>query len=145
MIHVKVDWNGPKIEAMLHEGMRQSVDEVGKYIEKTAKASMKEGYNGLRRSQPGEPPYKQTYNLYKNIKRKTRLNKDGASCKIGTNVKYGLDLELGVPLRHLARRPWLVPAFMKNIKHVYKIFKYNKLFRAISLSHALDISAPRLK
>lgn len=56
-----------------------------------------------RRSRPGDPPYKQTGHLRRSVA--WEVNASDRLVRIGTNLKYGLYLELGT--RKMAARPWL--------------------------------------
>jgi HK97 gp10 family phage protein len=63
---------------------------------------------GAVRSQPGEPPRKQTGQLRRSIATEVL----GLIGRVGTNLKYGKHLELGT--RHMAARPWLRRALAES-------------------------------
>ena len=87
---------------------------TGKQIEQLAKRSMRDGGNPHVPSSPGEPPRIDTKNLHESIMTETEVERTSIETRIGTNVRYGLFLELGT--RHMAPRPWLRPAFNKVVK-----------------------------
>lgn len=60
------------------------------------------------RSQPGQPPFKQTGTLRASVQQE--IDASTQSGRVGTNLRYGLFLETGTR-RGLAPRPWLRPAF----------------------------------
>lgn len=66
-------------------------------------------------SKPGEPPHKQTGRLRGSVTHEV-VDMVG---RVGTNVKYGRDLELGT--LHIAPRPWLRRAFTEKLADVKRI------------------------
>jgi len=81
---------------------------IGKAVEQTAKNSMRDGGTPHVPSNPGEPPRIDTKKLHDSIKTETQQNGDGVETRVGTNVDYGLYLELGT--KKILPRPWLRPA-----------------------------------
>lgn len=72
----------------------------------TGRGRQRKGNNvyGAVRSQPGEPPRKQTGRLRTSVT--YEVDDRRLDARIGTNVEYGKHLELGTK-RGLAPRPWL--------------------------------------
>ena len=66
------------------------------------KGSGKKVY-GTNPSAPGDPPHKQLGHLRRSVTYETET--DGLTGRVGTNLLYGLWLELGTRL--MAARPWL--------------------------------------
>jgi len=62
------------------------------------------------RSQPGEPPRKQTGRLRASVTHE--VDAATLTARVGTNVEYGKHLELGTK-RGLAPRPWLRRALLE--------------------------------
>jgi phage gpG-like protein len=80
-------------------------------------------YSGgkITHSKPGEPPRWQTKLLRQSI---TQDSQSPTEERIGTNVKYAIYLELGVPKGSgeiLAQRPFLRPALAQSKKKIIKI------------------------
>lgn len=67
---------------------------------------------GATRSQPGEPPRKQTGRLRASVA--YEVDPEAMSARVGTNVKYGKYLELGTK-RGIAPRPWLRRALAESM------------------------------
>jgi HK97 gp10 family phage protein len=88
-----------KVQEVLQEGAEQ--------IKEDAIFSMKEG-NG-KPSSPGEVPNKQTHKLAESI----RIRQAGTTIAVGSEVDYASWLEFGTS--RMEARPWLKPAYMKNI------------------------------
>jgi phage gpG-like protein len=65
---------------------------------------------GASRSSPGEPPYKQTGRLRSSITHEVQPG--GRVVRIGTNLKYGLYLEVGTA--RMSPRPWLRRALIES-------------------------------
>lgn len=84
---------------------------VGLMIEREAKESMGGGGLPHRPSSPGEPPHVDTGRLRSSITTAQTIGTVIIIVRVGTNVRYGLYLELGT--RHIQSRPWLRPAFMR--------------------------------
>ena len=87
---------------------------TGKEVEQMAKRSMRDGGTPHVPSSPGEPPRIDTKNLHESIMTETEVERTAVETRIGTNVRYGLFLELGTS--KMAARPWLRPAFDKVVK-----------------------------
>ena len=83
-------------------------------VEQLAKRSMRDGGNPHVPSSPGEPPRIDTKNLHESIMTETQVERTSIETRIGTNVDYGLFLELGTS--KMQPRPWLRPAFDKVVK-----------------------------
>ena len=133
MADVLKKWYGKAVMMQLTKGIMERLEESSQVVEKITKRSMKEGgsfkiqsdrVKGGRkvviRSDPGEPPYKQTKKLHDSIKH--GLRPKSLSAWIGTNVKYAKALELGYQPRNLKARPFLRPALHRARKYIMAIF-----------------------
>ena len=78
---------------------------VGKEVEQVAKRSMRRSGSPSR---AGETPRIDTKNLHESITTETEVQGDRVETRVGTNIGYGLHLELGT--RFMKPRPWLRPA-----------------------------------
>lgn len=65
-------------------------------------------------SAPGEPPATDTGRLVSSIL--VTPEEGGYAARVGTNVRYGKDLEYGT--RKIAPRPWLFPAIKNNSRQI---------------------------
>jgi hypothetical protein len=83
-------------------------DKEGKLRRVEKKVRKRQKLYGSVRSEPGEPPRKQTGLLRASVATEVR-NLVG---RVGTNLDYGRRLELGT--RHLAPRPWLRRALAES-------------------------------
>jgi hypothetical protein len=72
-------------------------------------------------SAPGQPPATDTGRLVSGVL--ISAEQGGYAVRVGTNIKYGKDLEYGT--RKMAARPWLFPALKNN---------GDKLLRSIRLA-----------
>lgn len=70
-------------------------------------------------SSPGEPPNTDTGRLAQSIKFDFKDN--GLTGRVGTNLRYGRDLEFGT--KKMDARPWLSTAVLLVSKEVAKIFE----------------------
>lgn len=91
-------------------------------IEADAKQSIRQPGSGRvygrhRASAPGEPPASDTGRLLGSVE--TVLFDSGLVAEVGTGVEYGGHLEFGTV--KMAPRPWLLPAFRRNIDRVRNI------------------------
>ncbi|MFO0887534.1 MAG: hypothetical protein U0790_00145 [Isosphaeraceae bacterium] len=77
---------------------------------------------GARRSQPGDPPYKQTGLLRSSVTHEVIASAGGIVARIGTNLKYGLYQELGTN-RGIAPRPWLRRALDESRAEIAALFR----------------------
>lgn len=73
-------------------------------------------YGNHTASLPGFPPNTDKGDLVRSI----QFNVDGKTASVGTNLRYGAWLEFGT--RHIAPRPWLMPAYQENIGKIIAIF-----------------------
>jgi len=76
-----------------------------------AKRSMVGGGKPHVPSAPGEPPHVDTGRLRSSISFEFESSTSQFEARVGTNVTYGRDLELGT--ERIKPRPWLRPAFFK--------------------------------
>jgi len=98
------------------DALLDGVEAVARDIETTAKRSIQRGpksgdvvekTNPRRRhkqSAPGQPPATDTGRLVNSV----NISRAFAEIRVGTNLEYGKVLEFGT--RHVAPRPWLLPA-----------------------------------
>jgi HK97 gp10 family phage protein len=77
------------------------------------------GGKTAQRSAPGEPPKSDTGHLVANID--ATIDADGGGATVGTNVDYGLWLEVGTS--KMAARPWLMPSFEMLKPEIIKRFQ----------------------
>jgi HK97 gp10 family phage protein len=120
-------WHGPAVQA---EAMREvarrleaaaiDVQDHAKRLLSTSGTAPRKGGGrkyGASRSAPGEPPYKQTGRLRMSIAREMVGQ---TTARVGTNIKYGLYLELGT--RSMSARPWLRRALAERRAKIARIF-----------------------
>jgi HK97 gp10 family phage protein len=70
-------------------------------------------------SKPGFPPNSDTGTLARGIRWEVDSSKNIGF--VGTNVKHGSWMEFGT--RDVAPRPWLFPAYLKNLKNIISNFE----------------------
>jgi len=70
----------------------------------------------IPRSKKGEPPFREFGQLLRSIQSETVKRRGEFVGRVGTNLKYGRALELGLPRTRLAPRPWLRPALTSQEK-----------------------------
>lgn len=120
-----VEWHGDAYLAAFRRAVRKRVSAAAIFLAGDVKASISQagGINlGRGRTQkgrfarsrvynwthslPGDPPFKQTGRLRGSMAWEMVGDATG---RVGTNVKYGLYLEVGAPRANLAARPYLAP------------------------------------
>ena len=117
-------WYGEKVKKEIYMNISARIKIAGEIVEKEAKQSMPINFEtklpdgDIARSAPGEPPYRQTDELYKSIF--SEMSRSGLSVKVGTPVKYGKYLEFGT--LKMKWRPWLVPALAKSMSKIKTLF-----------------------
>lgn len=96
-------------------------DKAEEYIERAclicereAKESMKGGGSPHTPSRPGEPPHVDTGRLRASITHEIDRSFFNIIGRVGTNVDYGRDLELGTS--KMLPRPWLRPAMRRTLR-----------------------------
>lgn len=82
-------------------------------VEDNAKRSMQGGGRPHQPSRPGQPPRVDTGLLRSSITHEVESDLFSVEARVGTNVKYGLFLEIGT--EKMEPRPWLRPALMKAL------------------------------
>jgi hypothetical protein len=80
-------------------------------VERNAKLSMRGGGIPHVPSAPGEPPRVDTGRLRASITHEMETVRGAPTGRVGTNVRYGRDLEIG--RFNMQPRPWLRPALKK--------------------------------
>ena len=108
---VKTKRNPKALDIILTE-VAAHTHTIGKQVEQNAKRSMKDGGIPHVPSRPGEPPHIDTKTLHDSIMTETQKESDSVETRVGTNVKYGLYLELGTV--KMLPRPFLRPALAKE-------------------------------
>lgn len=78
----------------------------------------KRGGKSAQRSAPGEFPKSDSGDLVKSIKRE--VSAGGLIQRVGTNLRYGRDLEFGNVATKLEPRPWLARTLKLNVKTISK-------------------------
>lgn len=91
------------------------LDSFGK-MTRNKKGQFKRQY-GSNPSAPGEPPHKQTGRLRMSVTHE--IDEANATARVGTNIKYGLYLELGT--KKMAARPWLRRALADTAARINQI------------------------
>lgn len=99
-----VSWNGDKANEFVR---RQTVMAVKRVcIEIVRKAKYLLSVPGPTPSSPGEPPHKQTGQLRMSVAYEVDERSEPIQARVGTNMIYGMFLELGTR-RGISPRPWL--------------------------------------
>ena len=106
---VKVKKNLKALDLLTTE-LAAQMHTTGKQVEQVAKRSMRDGGTPHVPSSPGEPPRIDTKNLHASITTETQRDRTSIETRIGTNVRYGLFLELGT--RNMAPRPVAAPCVL---------------------------------
>lgn len=75
-------------------------------------------YGNHTASKPGFPPNTDTGRLVSSVKFDIQNTENGIIGLVGTNLPYGPMLEFGTS--QMEARPWLGPAFKKNVKPIMK-------------------------
>lgn len=70
-------------------------------------------------SRPGHPPRIDTANLVLSITSESRRQNNKIKVRVGTNVDYGLYLELGT--EKMVPRPWIRQALRKTHRNINRI------------------------
>ena len=122
---VDVKWYGGMFGKDLTKEIDRRMGEVAKFVERTAKLSMKGPKTGIkypwlkvRSSAPGEAPAAQIGQLRASITRKPIIT---GVWIVGTNVIYGRYLELGTS--RMKPRPFLRPALDASAPYAKEIFR----------------------
>jgi phage gpG-like protein len=114
----EVKWNGDEASALVRKKAVGFITRAAITVKRRAQellsvpgtaVSIQKGSKGKRqdnvaRSQPGEPPRKQTGRLRASVT--DEVDEATLTARVGTNVKYGKYLELGTK-RGISPRPWL--------------------------------------
>ena len=136
-----VEWRGDQVISDVDGMASQRLDLAAQMVVAKAKASMNEPKSGKpvpkrrrrvkgrppspkrqvrTRSAPGEAPATQKETLRNSV---TWDTPSQLRRRVGTNVDYGLFLELGAPKRNLAARPWLEVALWACASKIKRLFK----------------------
>ena len=93
-----------------------AVKSIQAHLSRNTQAGTKRGNKTHFPSLPGFPPNTDTGNLVKQIR--FEFTNGGFTGLVGTNVKYGANLEFGTS--KMKPRPWLGPAYLKHRKDILK-------------------------
>ena len=134
-------WYGEQVKARIISNVEIRLKEAGEIVKEEAKKSMPTSLStgeDVSRSAPGDPPFRQTDELYKSVF--SELQPKQLAVKIGTPLKYGRYLEFGTS--KMRWRPWLVPALAKSMAKIRMIFAKpidkGGLFGATETSFGVD-------
>jgi HK97 gp10 family phage protein len=100
---VKSEWNIPKIEDLLRMIYRDRLELAAEYVVSEAKLRCPVDTGRLRDS----------------INYQVEFEGNKMTASIGTNVTYGVYIELGT--NKIGARPYLRPALLENIPNIKKI------------------------
>jgi phage gpG-like protein len=143
-VSARINWYGPKVSRKLQSIASRNLDRAAEFLSSQIKRSMKSGGGGYppKRSAPGQVPFIQTGRLRNSIFWRKKRN----SREVGTNLIYGVAHETGtkryvvtakrkkvladrraniifgksVTIK-LPKRPFIMPAFIRNKKRIGKI------------------------
>lgn len=113
MAKVQLDWHGEEAKAIVRAHVVRWLKAACILVSRRAKELLSVAGTGkvagkrvgpIARSQPGEPPRKQTGRLRASVA--YEVDESSLVARVGTNVEYGRHLELGTK-KGLAARPWL--------------------------------------
>ena len=122
-----VEWRGAGVLADVNALVSQRLDRAAILVQTEARQSIRAPKSGKTRgkrairSAPGEAPASQhPVGLLSSVQydAPSQLTR-----RIGTNLDYGLFLEMGAPTINLKPRPWLVPALLKMKARIQRLFK----------------------
>ena len=116
MIRVKVENSLVDAALLVHESAVKSI------LAKGSGSRTVTRYNPKRQqlvSEPGNPPNSDMGTLVQSIQ--FEVDKDNLEAYVGTNLKYGLYLEIGTT--STKARPWLLPAFQKNRDQIIDLIR----------------------
>ena len=120
-----VEWHGAGVLADVNALVSQRLDRAAIMVQTEARQSIRAPKSGKTRgarairSAPGEAPASQHA-----LGLLTSVHRDAPSeltRRVGTNLDYGLFLEVGT--RNMAARPWLVRALLKMKPRIQRLFK----------------------
>lgn len=118
-----IDWRGDQVMADVDGMVSRRLDAAAIIVVAKAKASMREPKSGVpgpkrTRSAAGEAPASQLDTLRNSIARDAPSQ---LTRRVGTNLDYGLFLELGT--KKMAARPWLEVALWASADKIKRLFK----------------------
>lgn len=118
----KLIWNGDKVLLDVKIKTGKNLTRACLFLEREIKTSMKAKGTGIKwlgqsfiSSAPGETPATQTGTLIRSVTSET----EKLVGRVGTNLKYGLYLEIGT--KNIAPRPFLRSTFEKNKSKIAEI------------------------
>ena len=101
---ITINWKGPEFQNLIENKVNDALLAAGEQIRGNIVQSISTKGTKTRDSKPGDPPFLQTNRLRGSI----AVEQSGDVVRIGTNVEYARDLELGTIF--IAKRPYLRPA-----------------------------------
>ena len=110
---VRIKTNRSAGQIVLSE-LEKRMRTIGEEVEVNARGVMR---RQPMPSRPGHPPRIDTGVLVKSIMSETHRSQNSIETRVGTNIDYGLYLELGT--EKMAPRPWLRPAF-RTLRRQYR-------------------------
>jgi len=120
----KLIWNGDKVLLDVKVKSGKNLEEACQFLERKIKKSLTSKGSGIKwsgqsypSSAPGEPPATQTGTLLRSITSET--DKSKLIGRVGTNLEYGLALEIGT--NNIKPRPYLRNNFENNKKEIAEI------------------------
>lgn len=116
----RLDGLGGKADKALMQALGEAAILIHSTAVKSIQSHQSSGikYGNHTASKPGFAPNTDTGSLVKSIGFEVDASKNQAV--VGTNLDYGAWLEFGT--RDIAPRPWLLPAFRKNLRAVRALF-----------------------
>lgn len=131
----KVEWNGDKFLHNLENNLGQNLEKAAIYLKDHVKTALNRSqprsrsvgdsgvhYKGLEPSAPGEAPKKLVGFLQRSIAH--AMSADRQQAFVGTNLEYGLFLEIGTS--KMAARPYLRPTLDKLKDEITRIIATGK-------------------
>jgi hypothetical protein len=109
-------WNGDSARVAVHGAVMHTVDLYVTAVKERARQLI--SVQGPPRSSPGNPPHVDTGALLASIE--SSVDNATMTGRVGTNLPYGLYLELGTK-RGLAPRPWLRRALAEMTAEIHGI------------------------
>ncbi len=110
-------WRGSAVQQAIRGHTAKLVEAAAIIVENRAKELITEPYPPA--SAPGQPPHRRTGRLRASISH-SAVDQSTLTVRVGTNVKYGMYLELGT--RKMAARPWLRPALAQSKAKIAALF-----------------------
>ena len=127
----KIKWYGQKVFTLATQANTDAMNKAAAMVERDVKRSFpKVGTGRVYKKGKGKihiasakdmPPAIDTGHLRASIQNKVRVKGANVIGEVGTDIPYGLYLELGT--RTMAKRPYLMPTIRKDKRKINEIFK----------------------